>query len=346
MREHVDQLFVETEARNDPVVGRVIQRFPSAEVSYCDPADRSTVVEAFRRAPRRGLFLKRHRGAFLKPFPRHPWYDRGGGVYYSLILGYNCFGSCHYCFIQSIFPDAVPTLYVNAERMLDELRRFLRNDPRAWISTGEYIDSFQLDETTRYTEAIMDVMREFPESTLELRTKSGRVDHLPADPPVRARVAYSVSPEAVVAGMEPGTASLDRRLAKAKLLHEKGYAVDIRIDPVIPTTSFVGAYADLPADIERQLSWSRVSRAFLGALRFDEGLLRKLAASTAARRLLDAEYVRCPDGKYRASRHDRTAVYRRLVDGIRAYRPDIDITIMMEPAYIRRAVLSDPRVVR
>lgn len=340
MREQVDHLFIEQEARNDPLVGRVVERFPAADISYCNPSDRSAVVRSFRKAPRRGLFLKRHRGSFLKPFPRHPWYDGGGGVYHNLILGYNCFGSCHYCFIQSIFPDAVPTMYVNEERMLDELRAFLKNDPRAWISTGEYIDSLQLDETTRYTEAIMNVMREFPESTLELRTKSGRVDHLPTNPPAQVRVAYSVSPEIVVTKVEPGTAGLVRRLTQARRLHEKGYVVDIRIDPVIPAAPFAGAYAGLPAEVETHLSWQRVSRVFLGALRFDDGLLKRLASSPVARRLLDAEYVRCPDGKYRPPRHERAALYKQLIHRIRAYRPDIDITIMMEPAYIQQAALA------
>jgi spore photoproduct lyase len=339
MREQVDHIFVDTEAANDSMVSRIIQRFSAAEVSYCDTANRAAIVRDFHKAPRRGLFLKRHRGSFLKAFPRHSWYDGGGGVYYNLILGYSCFGSCHYCFIQSIFPDAVPTMYVNAEAMLDELRRFLRNDPRAWISTGEYIDSLQLDETTHYTETIMEVMRDFPESTLELRTKSGRVDHLPADPGCRVRVAYSVSPESVAAKVEPGTAGLARRLTKAKMLYEKGYHVDVRIDPVIAAAPFADAYAELPAEIEERLSWRRVSRVFLGALRFDDDLLKKIASSPAARRLLDAEYVRCPDGKYRPSRRERTRLYKILVDRIRAYRPDMDITIMMEPAYVQQAAL-------
>ena len=340
MREHVDHIFVEEDVKRTHVVRRLIERFPDAEVSYCEPADRFLVGQHFPKAPRRALFLKRHQGSFLKPFPRHGWYHKGGGVYTNVILGYNCYGSCHYCFIQSIFDDAIPTIYVNTDRMLDELHEFLKNDPRAWISTGEYIDSLQLDETTRFTESIMDVMSEFPESTLELRTKSGRVDHLPANPLANVRVAYSVSPQPVVAKVEPGTADLDRRLTKAKLLHSKGYTIDVRIDPVITTKAFAHTYAKLPDEIESQLSWERVAQVFLGVLRFDDDLLKKLAGSAAARRLLDAEYVRCPDGKYRPFRHERTAVYKTIVDGIRRYRPDIDITIMMEPSYIQKAVLE------
>ena len=75
-------------------------------------------------------------------------------------------------------------------------------------------------------------------------------------------------------------------------------------------------------------------------LRFDDDLLKSMAQSTAARRLLDAEYVRCPDGRYRPLKAVRTRVYRALVDRIKSYRPDLPVTIMMEPDYVRAAVIG------
>ena len=326
------------------MVHGIIERFPRADVTYCAPGDRDRIGRDFAKAPRRAVFLKHHKGAFLKPFPRHPWYDKGGGVYHNLILGYNCYGSCHYCFIQTIFEDAIPTMYVNSDDMTRELRAFLENDPRAWISTGEYIDSLQLDETTHYTETVMDVMRDFPEAVLELRTKSGKVDHLPDIERPFVTVAFSISPQEVVADVEPGTASLERRLDKARLLHAKGYRIAVRIDPIIATKKYLHAYGGLASIIEERLSWHRVSEVFLGILRFDDALLKRMAASTAARRLLDAEYVPCPDGKYRPLKQARIEAYRDMVQSIRAYHPDIDITIMMEPDYVLDPVFKEDTV--
>ena len=110
MREEVEYLFVERGARKSAMVAAVIQRYPHASVTLCDPDQRSSIGRTLQRAHRSALYLRHHRGAFIKPFPRHPWFDGGGGVYYNLILGYNCFGGCHYCFIQSIFDDAIPTI--------------------------------------------------------------------------------------------------------------------------------------------------------------------------------------------------------------------------------------------
>ena len=77
-----------------------------------------------------------------------------------------------------------------------------------------------------------------------------------------------------------------------------------------------------------------MSRVFLGILRFDEALLKRLADSNAARHLLASEYVKCPDRMYRPAKQLRSATYREISAAIRRYRPDIDITIMMEPAYV------------
>ena len=340
MIENVEHIFIENRARDYTMVHDVLARYPDAEVTYCDAGDRDALAKSFGRAPRKAVFLKHHDGAFLKPFPRHPWYDKGGGVYYNLILGYNCFGSCHYCFIQTIFDDAIPTVYVNDADMCAQLREFLQKDPAAWISTGEYIDSLQLDEATRYTERVCEVMRDFPDATLELRTKSGRVDHLPPSPQARVSVAYSISPRAVVEAVEPGTANLERRLRKARFLADLGYRIVVRVDPIITTPQFADAYAELPQEIERYLGWANVAEVFLGALRFDDDLLQRMAGSTAARRLLATEYTPCPDGKYRPQRYERVEMYKRLVGGIREFEPDIDITIMMEPDYVQDAVFA------
>lgn len=340
MREQIDIIYADDTVRDSATARRVIAAYPNARVVWCDPSQRESLGASLDHSPRRALYLKHHKGSFLKTFPRHPWYEGGGGVYYNLIIGYNCYGSCQYCFIQTIFHDALPTMYVNADDMTRELRAFLENDPSAWISTGEYIDSLQIDAATRYTERVMDVMQDFPRATLELRTKSGRVDHLPANPRAKVCVAYSISPRAVVERVEPSTASLQRRLEKARALYEKGYAIDVRIDPIIATPRFADDYRQLPDEIERVLGFDCVQRMFLGVLRFDDDLLKHMASSNAARHMLAAEYVRCPDGRYRPSRHARTAIYRDIVRAARRHRADLDITIMMEPGYVQATALA------
>jgi hypothetical protein len=65
-----------------------------------------------------------------------------------------------------------------------------------------------------------------------------------------------------------------------------------------------------------------------------------MTQTAGGRRLLDAEFVPCPDGYLRPFRHSRIKIYRELVGAIREHAPGIDISMTMEPDYVRRAVLD------
>lgn len=337
-----------------PLVRRFQQNFPGARIivggrsleggsSYAGGSAHNAKDEGredSRPGPRTSVRLIRHSGSFIKQFPNHPWYGNSG-CDYSLILGYNCFCSCTYCFIQTIFEDRTPTLYVNTASLVEELSAFLENNPAAWISTGEYLDSFQLDDVTRTNEILIDVFKRYPMSTLELRTKIDNVAHLPDDPPGGILVTYSINPPEVIKRLEPGTATFERRLQMAGSLFSKGYRVALRIDPIIPTPSLAPSYGELPTLIQDHLGWEKVERIFIGVLRFDEALLTRMSTMPSSTFLLDAEYIRCPDGNYRPPKHERTAIYRSISRAIREHAPRIPISITMEPGYVRSAVLGD-----
>ena len=343
------KLIIDDNVHADSLVRRFQDRFPGLQVIKCairDNDDTKGDAGAIgnsgdpgsgRGSTRMGVKLIHHPGSFIKEFPNHPWYGNSG-CDYSLILGYNCFCSCTYCFIQTIFDDRTPTLYVNTDDMVAELTAFLDRDPAAWVSTGEYLDSFQLDDVTRTNEILIDVFRRYPGSTLELRTKIDNVAHLPDNPPANVLVTYSLNPPEVIKRVEPGTATFERRLEMAGILYSKGYRVGLRIDPIIPTKAFAPAYRELPALVQNNLGWDKVDRVFIGALRFDGALLTRMSTLPQASLLLDAEYIRCPDGNYRPHKHARTAAYRSISNAIREHAPDLHISISMEPDYVRRAV--------
>ncbi len=340
MNQTVDHIIIENSVRNTPTARRFVSRYPEAAVTVC-PSEKDRPAWATEvKSPKRAVYIARRRGPFLKEFPGHPWYGPGGGCRHNLILGYNCLASCRYCFVQTIFDDPIPTIFADSGEMISELRAFLGRNPDAGVSTGEYIDSLLFDDVTGYTRDLMNIFAGFPSSTLELRTKSPHVEHLPAQPIPQVLVSYSISPPEVVRVAEPGTADLATRLENARRLHDRGYKIGLRVDPIVPAGEFLRDYRKLPTVVERHLGWRRVDRVFLGMLRFDTTLLERMSKTAGGRRLLDAEYIPCPDGYYRPFRHVRIDAYRMLVGGIRDCAPGIDISITMEPGYVHRAVLA------
>jgi spore photoproduct lyase len=246
--------------------------------------------------------------------------------------------SCQYCFVHTYFDDPFPTIFTNAADMDNNLRAFLADNPGAWISTGEFMDSLQLDRITGYTERIMETMAGYSRATLELRTKHSAVDHLPRCPHSAVIFSFSVNPPEVTEKIESGSAGFDKRLEAAAFLYGRGYRIALRIDPIITAAGFLESYEGLAEAIEKTLGWKRVERVFLGVLRFDHGLMRRLARGKTSRKFLDAEYVPAPDGKYRLYKQARVAVYRDLLAQIRRYNPAVAAALVMEPDYVHTAV--------
>ncbi len=339
----IKRLFIDRNSISSRLAAAVIGRFPEAAVAHCDEDKKSRVARDAIGAPEHTLFITRHRGRFIKPFPRHPWHHQGGngGCEYNLLIGFNCSAACSYCFTRAYFEHPYPTLFSNIDDMLDALSSFLDHHPDARVSTGEFMDSLCLDEATGTTERILERLRGYPRCSLELRTKSAAIEHLPPTGHPNVIAAWSINPPSVICDTEAGTAGFRARLEAAAKLREKGYRIALRIDPVIMTGSYLNAYAALAGEIADVLPWRHVSEVFLGAIRFDKNMLGLLAASRAPHALLDAQLIVCPDGKYRPHKFIRIAFFKMLVSSIMGHAPGIPIRLCMEPTYVHDAVFAE-----
>lgn len=345
MHPRISQIFVDQESRNTPFTRRILAGYPGAEVHHVPEIDPKRLSSGRGRSRSTTLCIAHHRGAFVKPFPDHAWYgvDDAGACGQSLLIGYNCSAACRYCFTRTYFDHPYPTLFSNIDEMLDALETFLSRQPDGRLSTGEFIDSFFLDRFSGTNRRILELLASWPEATLELRTKSDRVDHLPPNSHTGVIVAWSINPPSVIRTIEAGTASFERRLQAAHILRKNGYRIAFRIDPVIMSDAFLPAYRGLAGEIDRAFPWRHVSALYLGAVRFEKRMIGTLAGSKTPDELLDAQHILCPDGKYRPHKYVRLEFYRAIIDGVRRYAPDLPIHLTMEPAYIHDALLPADR---
>ncbi len=334
--ENVRAIYVTDDAKTHALTEQICDAFPLAE--RISVADRDAAVACHHGSQKRGLVLTTNRGKFIKPFPRHPWYQYDH--MYNLILGFNCFASCQYCFIHTYFSDALPTWYVNRDDMMRELGEFVEHNPRAWISTGEFIDSLQLDQATQLTRDLLHSLSPFPDITFELRTKHQNVQHLPLPAHPGALISFSINPDVVTQRVEGGSASLHERLTAARWLLDNGYRVAFRIDPIVLTETHGPSYQNFVADVDRAVPLQRVWKVFLGALRFDDDMLRHLASGHGSQRLLHGNFVTSPDGKFRPFKQERVDVYRALLADIRRVAPNTNIELVMEPQYVHDRVFA------
>ena len=353
MEHLIKTLVIDREARGDPVVSRIRERLPSAVATVSGDA-RSELFNG--PAAPGSLYLMRRRGGFVKDFPLAEGSPPCGEKYVVSML--NCPYRCTYCYLQSYLEHDRLVLFTDTERMKSEVASTISRESPRRITTGEMGDSLALDELSGTTSELMPLFAG-TETILEVRTKSGRIDHIlehlawtenahssdsgsPSMDLANAAseqgpagsdnlvVTWTMSPGQMVESEELGTAPLAERLTAMSRAIKAGVRVGIRFDPIVPAYAELSAYEDIICSIKRAAGGGAIHRFELGVLRFPPGLMEKVRIRRPASRLLRGEYVRDAEGKLRLYRPARVALYREIARLIRISFPDAVIELSME----------------
>src|SRR5690606_16173990 len=119
--------------------------------------------------------------------------------------GSQCDMNCSYCYLQSFINSPVTTLYSNIDKALDELREIGLSSAgqKIRIGTGETVDSLSMDELTLHSRRLIEFFKDYPQWTLEFKTKSAKVDQfLDCTHSGNVVVSWSMNPQNVIQSEE------------------------------------------------------------------------------------------------------------------------------------------------
>jgi len=186
-----------------------------------------------------------------------------------------CPYSCSYCYLQGTFyGDKAPRLK-DLGMVQAALREFVRwageRGVRALLNAGELADSLAIPGwADRFLRAVKPILVGQEMVRILLLTKAGRESIWPltGDPELAKVVvaSFSINPGRVVELFERGAAGLESRLEAAGELQERGFEIRLRIDPIIPISSWREEYRRLISLVlnDYRLKPSRIT---LGTLR-------------------------------------------------------------------------------
>jgi spore photoproduct lyase len=164
-----------------------------------------------------------------------------------------------------------------------------------------------------------------------VRTPSAAVDpFLAAGAAPNVIVSWTFTPQAIVDAFEPGTASLDARIAAATRLQKAGFRIGLRFDPIILSRGWPDAYADLIARLAAALDPSLIESAHLGCLRFPPAFKAFAAARFGRGAPFDAEFALGVDGKLHYPRPLRAAAYVAVRRLLAAWDDRLKVRLVME----------------
>lgn len=335
---HIETLWIDPEVTNHPLADTVRKRFASEKIKIGIPP-----VPDGIQAVKRRLFVTRYRGRLVKPCP---------GSQGRICCGYqvinamvHCPMDCHYCVLQTYLSVPALTLFVDEDRIREEIRERLDTNRSHFFrfGTGELADSLVHDALTGFSRRMVPFFAKTPNGILELKTKTAAVETLrDLDPKGRTVVSWSVNPPALIRAVEPGTVPLSQRIAAARRCQEMGYWIGLHFDPVVWFEGWKEAYRGVVADLARALDPNRVLWISVAGFRYtraQKDLIRKRFKSTP---LFLGESFRDEDGKFRYLQPLRVSMYQKLLGWLREWSPDLFIYYCMENRRVWEQTFHDP----
>jgi len=225
---------------------------------------------------------------------------------------------CSYCYLKSSFWFlGKPQAFSNTDKMLREVRRWIRRDnlESYVLNTGNLSDSLVFEEARPLFVKMIELFREEAGGrphTLLIVTKGGTRECEPfftVEPCANVTISFSVNNPEAAKMHEKGAAPVKDRLAAAAKLKKLGWRVRMRIDPMILGFDYGGIIESV-----RKL---RPERVTLGTLRAECNLPKFVGKGLFA----DLEPPADRKSLARYPFKTRVAMYRQAVDALKGICP-------------------------
>lgn len=257
---------------------------------------------------------------------------------------FNCFYDCTYCFLNTYLNSFGVFQFTNLEDMHKEIDLFInevRPDLVYRIGSGEFTDSLMMDDITGIGEGLIKKFSLFKNIMLELKSKSGNVDHLLGIRDKGSTVlAWSLNTERNIAKYEKGSASLKKRIDAAKKAGEAGYFLAFHFDPIIIYDRWEKDYNDLILNLFSKIDADRVVWISLGCFRYAPGFRDILRDNFPDEELTVEEMFPGVDGKYRYLKNKRINIYKTIKGYLNTYTKKPFIYLCMETGNVWHSVFN------
>ena len=277
----IETIFFEQQIAEHPTTQRIRRALPRA--SWV-PIDR--YQELFNKRHQNfklqkknpALILAKKYDNFVLPVPSGFGMDSHKSFYFSHM--YNCLYDCKYCFLQGMYSSANFVLFVNYEDFFtsisDKINEY--NGKTLTFFSGYDCDSLAFDKLSGFADEALNFFSNFPNTELELRTKSIAINSLLKRKALsNCVVAFSLSPAEIAKSLDSKAPSISRRISAIKQLADAGWKIGLRFDPLIYMSDWQKLYSSLFSEIMEGLDPSMVHSISYGPLRFPKKMYKKAA---------------------------------------------------------------------
>ncbi len=197
-----------------------------------------------------------------------------------------CTFGCSYCSIQSFYTKGQIQVVGNLQQRLEELSL----DENTWhIGTGQSSDSLVWGNDFGTLEALATLARRYPETIIELKTKSHRTDWLAMDLPPNIVATWSINAPTIIEKEEHLSATLEQRITAAREAADKGIPVGFHLHPMVWFKGWEEEYRHVIEIVVGTFKAEELVMFSMGTLTFTKAVLRNLRSQGLESRILDME---------------------------------------------------------
>lgn len=284
-----DHIYVERDAREEPVAREIIQRLSPQRITEIDDAQRffKRPGQDFARqkwAPRLILARKSHHFLYTGS-ERVASFGAERPVHYNDVVR-NCLFDCDYCFLQGMHRSANILVNVNLPDYVHAVDLHLAEQGHLYLSISYLSDLLGFERHFGMVRRWIEIARERPDLEVEVRTKSDGFPTIADLPPHPGIVlTWSLSPDVVARRSEAGTAAFAHRLLDARRAAQQGWRVRLCFDPIIITDRWQEHYDAAITEVFRRMPRGSVEEVSFGVFRMHPDFLRRIQAFRSAESL-------------------------------------------------------------
>lgn len=187
----------------------------------------------------------------------------------------SCGFDCSYCSIQSFYKQNTITFDSGFKEKLLNLK--LDQNKTYHIGTGQASDSLMFGNREGTLDALFEFARTNPNVILEFKTKSDNISYfLENAVPKNILCTWSLNTQTIIDNEEHLTASLDKRIASARALANRGIKVGFHFHPIVEYVGYLEEYARVYERLIKEFSPSEVALVSFGTLTFIKPVIKQL----------------------------------------------------------------------
>lgn len=277
--ETFSHIYIEKEALNYSLTNEITSKLNKSKIVYIDNYN-----EIFSRKNQNpflqklslSLILAVNKGDFIyKGSPLCHDFEQQNFYYTNFIV--NCLFDCDYCYLKGMNFSSHILFFVNLSDYFHELSRLLSEEGKLYLSISYDSDILLFEGIYPFLKEWIEFAKANPLITIEIRTKTTNYKKfLNYSPLENLIITWSISPQEVIAKYEKNTPSLERRLIAISKLLQKGWKINLALDPIL----YIGenwrdTYKEFLNLLSVNINLKKINAITLGVFRMPSDYLKR-----------------------------------------------------------------------